>query len=132
MKKLNLHQILQNTTKADRILILFLLISCLGLIIFFNKIFLNKQSVHIYSEGKEVYILSLNENNELNIKGKLGITTVEIKDRKVRITSSPCENKLCIKQGWKDSGSIICLPNNVIVSIGEYQKDGNGIDAVTK
>lgn len=129
---MNLLQILQNTTKADRILIFFLLISCFSFIFFFNKISLNKQSVHIYSEGKEVYILSLNENNEVNIKGKLGTTTVEIKEGKVRITSSPCKNKLCIKQGWKDSGSIICVPNNVIVSIGEYQKDGNKIDAVTK
>ncbi len=129
---MNLLQILQNTTKADRILILFLLISCFSFIIFFNKIFSNKQSIHIYSEGKEVYILSLNENNKVDIKGRLGITTVEIKDKKVRITSSPCENKLCIKQGWKDSGSIICLPNNIIVSIGEYKKEGSGIDAVTK
>ncbi len=129
---MNLLQILQNTTKADRILILFLIISCFSFLIFFNKIFSNKQSIHIYSEGKEVYILPINEDNKVIIDGKLGPTTVEIKDNKVRITSSPCENKLCIKQGWKDSGSIICLPNNVIVSIGEYRKGENGIDSITK
>ncbi|NWF97386.1 MAG: NusG domain II-containing protein [Nitrospirae bacterium] len=129
---MNLHQIVRNTTKADRILILFLIIFCFSLIIFFNRIFSNKPSIHIYSEGKEVYILSLNENNQVNIKGRLGITTIEIKDKKVRFISSPCKNKLCIKQGWKDSGSIICLPNNVIVSIGEYRKGGIEIDAITK
>lgn len=128
---MNLLQILQNTTKADRILIFLLIISCFSSLIFFNKIFPNKQSIHIYSEGKEVYILSINEDNVINIKGKLGFTTVEIKNRKVRIVSSPCSNKLCIRQGWIESGSIICIPNNVIVSVGEFQEGNKVIDAVT-
>ncbi|HRR92028.1 MAG TPA: NusG domain II-containing protein [bacterium] len=42
-----------------------------------------------------------------------------MKNRKVRILSSPCPDKLCVKQGYiSESGQvIICLPNRVVIKI---------------
>jgi hypothetical protein len=67
----------------------------------------------------------------VSVEGPLGNTTIEIKDRKVRITDSPCNNKLCIKQGWITSGSIVCLPNRVVVTVGNKDRQKDGPDAIT-
>lgn len=88
-------------------------------------------SVLVEVNGKPVYILPLDKNRILSVEGPDGNTTIEIKDRKVRITDSPCSNKLCIKQGWIHSGSIICLPNRVVVTVGNKDKQKAGPDAIT-
>jgi hypothetical protein len=39
-----------------------------------------------------------------------------------------------VKQGWTDRGAIICLPNKVIISVGEGDENilDTGYDAVTR
>ena len=88
------------------------------------------QSVTIEVDGKPAYILPIDKDRILSVQGPIGQTIVEIKDRKVRVTDSPCSNKFCIKQGWVGSGSIICLPNRVVVTIGNKDKK-KGPDAIT-
>jgi hypothetical protein len=47
---------------------------------------------------------------------------------------SPCPDKLCVQQGWTDRGAIICLPNKVVISLGEGDQNipEPGYDAVTR
>jgi hypothetical protein len=89
------------------------------------------QTVRIELDGKPVYILPINRNNAVSVEGPLGKTQIEIKDHKVRITKSPCNNKLCVHQGWTQHGTIICLPNRVIVTIEDESHQSGTVDAIT-
>jgi hypothetical protein len=100
-------------------------------IFFIKDIMPQSRSVLVEVNGKPVYSLPLDKNRIISVKGPEGNTTIEIKDRKVRITDSPCGNKLCIKQGWINSGSIICLPNRVVVTVGNKDMQKDGPDAIT-
>jgi hypothetical protein len=63
------------------------------------------------------------------IKGPLGVTRFELYKDKVRVISSPCLKKICIKQGWvsKPNQSIVCAPNRIVATI--EAKADSGIDA---
>ena len=89
------------------------------------------QTVRIEVDGKPVYILPIDRNNAVSVEGPLGKTEIEIKDRKVRITESPCNNKLCIRQGWTQHGTIICLPNRILVTIEDQPPQSGTVDAIT-
>jgi hypothetical protein len=89
------------------------------------------QTVRIEMDGKPVYILPIGRNKSVSVEGPLGKTNIEIKDHKVRITESPCNNKHCIRQGWTQQGTIICLPNRILVTIDDESQKSGTIDAIT-
>lgn len=68
----------------------------------------------VTSCGKE-YEYSLLENKTYEVQGKLGITEIEVNNKRVRIINSPCKNKTCVHQGW--GKNIICLPNDVVITV---------------
>jgi hypothetical protein len=103
----------------------------IGSVIFIKDIMPQSISVLVEVNGKPVYILPLDKNRILSVEGPAGNTTIEIKDHAVRITDSSCSNKLCIKQGWIQSGSIVCLPNRVVVTVGNKDRQKDGPDAFT-
>ncbi|MCR4742940.1 MAG: NusG domain II-containing protein [Treponema sp.] len=106
-------------------IIFFLLI--LGAGIFLSRNFLTKRgpSVEVNANGNK-YEYSLSQDGIYQVGGRIGNTTIEIKDGKVRIIDSPCPNKTCVHQNW--GNLIICLPNNVIVSV----KDQGEFDAIAE
>jgi len=65
--------------------------------------------------------------------GLLGTTRIEIKGKKVRVISSPCPEKICVKMGWKSKNgeTIVCVPNKVVVKIiSASQKED--VDAIVR
>ena len=89
------------------------------------------QTVRVEIDGKPVYILPIDGNNAVSVEGTMGKTEIEIKDHKVRITASPCNNKLCVRQGWTQQGTIICLPNRILVTIEDESQQSGTVDAIT-
>ncbi len=87
--------------------------------------------VGITSDNKTAYVLSLDEAKTVTVKGAAGDSIIEIKNRKVRMKESSCPNKLCVRQGWIDSGAILCVPNRVVVTISGNENNGQ-YDAVTR
>jgi hypothetical protein len=86
--------------------------------------------VVIEMNQQEVSRHRLSENRVIPVKGKLGITEVEIINGKARIRHSPCKNKICIKAGDIQYADrlIACIPNRIVVRvIGEQQR---GVDAI--
>ena len=79
-------------------------------------------------DGEWIYPLSA--DREVSIPGPLGNTIVKIDGKKVRITDSPCRNKICIAAGAISEPNqwIACLPNNVIVRIVSSGQE-KGVDA---
>lgn len=110
----------------------FVLLLCLSLGggIGVRKVLPPGEMVVIEVQGKRVYELPLNKDTEVDVPGPLGSTHVVIKDGRVRVQDSPCPDKICVREGWKDRGAIVCLPNRVVVRV--TGKEEQGIDAITR
>jgi hypothetical protein len=85
--------------------------------------------VVIEVNGKAVYTMSLDTNREIPVEGTHGRAIVEIRDGKVRMKEAQCENHICMKQGWITQGTIVCLPNSIVIITGSGSK--KDIDAIT-
>lgn len=118
---MNLRGILNSTTIADRILLTILILLSSSGIVFIKEVLPEGNKVLIEVEGRPVYVLSIEKDRTVSVEGPEGKTIIEIKDHKVRITESACPNKLCIKQGWIKHGAIVCLPNRVVVTVGNHK-----------
>jgi len=64
------------------------------------------------------------------INGKVGTMDIEVQGSKIRVAEAPCNNRICIRQGWIDrpGESIICMPGQVVISI----EGAAPVDAVTR
>ena len=129
---LSLKTLFSITTGADRLLFLVLsTISILG--IFFMRVLLPEgKTVHIDVNGSTAYVLPLEKDRTISVAGPRGNTIVEIFGRRVRIVDSPCPGKLCVKQGWIQKGSLVCLPNSVTVLVEGSDTSPEEIDAITR
>ncbi|MCR5218960.1 NusG domain II-containing protein [Treponema sp.] len=86
---------------------------------------LKKGNTVVVKAGENEYEYSAKADGIYKVHGLLGITTFEIKDRKVRIIDSPCQNKNCVNQGWHSP--LVCLPNEVIITIEDQGEDYDAI-----
>lgn len=116
-------------TIADRALFLLLIIaSCAGM--FYTREALSQGTgVVIEVGGKPVFTASLAVDRDVPIEGAHGRAVVEIRDGKVRMKEAPCDNHICMKQGWITRGTIVCLPNSIVVIAGGGLK--KDVDAIT-
>lgn len=119
---MNFKSIFENSKPLDYFIFIFLIIFSLFGILITRQIKTDNSNVYIEVDGKLIYILPINKDKKILVKGALGLTEIEIKNKMVRIVDSPCKNKNCVKQGWINKGTIICLPNRVIVRVGNDNK----------
>ncbi len=108
-------------------ILIFLLVFAIAFFLLLDsfKSFSRAQSLMVEANGS-LYEYSLSKNAVYEVEGLLGKTEIEIKNHKVRIISSACSGKNCVKQGY--GTSIVCLPNKVFV----YVKNGENIDALVQ
>jgi len=78
------------------------------------------------------FLYPLSANRTLEFEGPIGVTHVLIADRSVRVTESPCRDKICIAAGHLDATGqwTACLPNRVFVVV-EAGETEDGVDAQT-
>ncbi len=119
-------------TKGDKFLIALLLLLNLisfPLIVSFHT---KGKTLLIEIDNKELYRLPLSTERIIHVKGRLGITEIEISDGRARITKSPCPNKICIRMGWINfsNGTSVCVPNRVVIRI--IGNNGSEYDAVVR
>jgi hypothetical protein len=101
--------------------------------IFIGRLIPAGKTVRIYVDNRPVYVLPAEVERTVTVKGPEGETLVEIRKSRVRISASACRNKLCVNQGWIEGGSVICLPNRVVVTLGNSSGEtGPAVDAVTR
>ena len=129
---MNFREIIKFTTVADRVLFSILILLSLPGLIFVRSLIPGDISVEIVVDGNLEYVLPLDEEKTVPVQGPQGITLVEIRNHRVRVVESPCQNKLCVKQGWVEHGVIACLPNKVLITVGKNRKKGSEPDAVTE
>lgn len=63
--------------------------------------------------------VALDRDQTLQVRGRMGPSTIEIKDGRARFVRSACTRKVCIHAGWlKEAGELAaCLPNGVSLEI---------------
>jgi len=55
----------------------------------------------------------------VEVEGPLGITRITVEKKHVWISQASCPRKICMRQGKisKPGESLVCLPNQIVVSI---------------
>lgn len=101
------------------LIILLALVTCVIFIIPKQAEFLQ---VEISVEGNLYSLIELNQLEPyqlVELVGPLGISTVEIKEGKVRMLSSPCPDHICMGMGWMGNHgqTIACVPNRIIIKV---------------
>ena len=74
----------------------------------------------IVRRGGEIFSeLELARNRRIEVPGPLGLTTVVVEQRRVRVAADPGLRQYCVRQGWLSRpGEIaICAPNQVSVEV---------------
>lgn len=63
--------------------------------------------------------LDLSRNRTVEVPGPLGLTTVVVEKRRVRVVSDPGPRQYCVRQGWltRPGEIAICAPNQVSVQV---------------
>ncbi|MCC8129458.1 MAG: NusG domain II-containing protein [Clostridiales bacterium] len=90
-------------------------------------------TVTIRQDGEVVATLSLDEDAVYTVQGEDdAVNRVVIEDGAVFMEEASCPDRLCVKQGKirYAGGSLICLPNGVVVEI--TGQDDLELDAVAK
>ena len=87
--------------------------------------------VQVEVSGTAVLTLSPSEDGIREVTGPLGVTRIEVRERRVRVLSSPCPQKLCQRAGWIGSAGemVVCLPNEVVVRLPGRRP---GVDALSR
>ncbi len=129
---MSLRKTVNGTTIADRILFILLLVVSFTGILFMKEVLPQPGDVTVEVEGKLTHRYPLDADRRVQIESSFGHLTLEIKDKKARVTGASCPNKLCELQGWVSSGVIICLPSRITVTVGRLKESGDRkVDAVT-
>ena len=95
------------------------------------------EKAEIYVDGRLEYVYPLQEEQKLFfVNTPIGGVNVEIKDKKIRVTTSNSPLILCVKQGWIDGvgESIIGVPDRLLIQIvGEISEDDEDyVDGVVR
>lgn len=89
-----------------------------------------QNNIRITVDGKEYGVYSLSENQTISINDT---NVCEIKDGKAKMISATCPDHLCLEQKAVDAsgGSVICLPNKVVIE-GENSEGDDVSHAVVQ
>lgn len=90
------------------------------------------QSLRISIDGETYGVYSLDEEQEIRI----GETNVcRIQDGKVKMIAADCPDQICVHTAAiaSDGGTIVCLPNRVVLEIQseEAGQSGEQIDSIS-
>jgi len=116
--------------KKEYILIAGLLI--LGLLSYFFMYNIEPGAMVKIEVSQKLYgTYALNKDQEILVKDSKGVIlcTSEIKDGSIRVKSSTCTDKICIKEGEISSSgqTIICLPNQVVITVINEKEQIDGV-----
>lgn len=75
--------------------------------------------VEVEVAGRRALDLDLRRDGVFDVAGTLGTTRIEVRDRRLRVLSSPCPRQLCRHEGWVGSAGqlLVCAPNGVVIRL---------------
>lgn len=110
--------------KGDIILLLVLLVA-VALSVWF-ALRPGGEEAKVYVDGELRYTFSLSQDGEYDILD--GRMTIGVSGGRVSVLRSDCSEQLCVHSAAQSvsGGLIVCLPNHVVIEVGERE-----VDAVT-
>jgi len=123
-------------TKADKMLLAGLLFSALisGAALYSRFFFPSAEPVQavVSIGGKVVRTIELKPGarSSFVVYGRRGPSTVEVDGRRIRMQQAPCDNGICLRQGWIEhpGQSIVCVPGEMLIRM----EGAAPLDAVTR
>jgi len=123
-------------TRSDKVLIIVIIVVSLigiaaaNLLPVFNQ---HPSYAVIRVKGEVIQKIGLTVqggSQTIELEGPLGVSLIEVDGDKVRMVSSPCPDKLCVKQGWvqQPGKAVVCVPNQISVAV----EGDDGVDAIIK
>ena len=109
--------------KSDLKFILIILI--LSLILFLVSRIDNSNSASVYYDNNLILQIDLSKDNVYDVEGYNGNVVIEVKEGKLRVKEEESPLHICSKQGFMKRGSIVCLPNKIVINF-----DNNELDAI--
>ena len=81
----------------------------------------NDLYANVYYKDECIYSLDLDKDTEIKINGYESEMIIVVKNNKVWVKESGCENQICVNTGKinKKRQTITCLPNKVWIKIGK-------------
>lgn len=104
-------------TWADLLLVIALI--AIALYLSLNMFNSDRRFIIVKYKNKLIGQYSLEKNKLIDISEDI---IVEVANGKVRILKNNCPNQLCVKQGWSSSLPIICVPNQVEITVIDKDK----------
>ena len=86
----------------------------------------NNNYAYVYYDKELILTVDLSVEKEYKVVGYNGELVLEVKDNKLRVKKEESNYHLCSKQGFTNRGSIVCLPNKIVI---EFKN--NELDTVT-
>ncbi len=87
-------------------------------------------SVRVFTEPEQFFRVSMPASRTLVVSGKLGPAEIQFSSAgEYRIASSTCPNHICVNYGWVKNGSLVCVPNGIVVVAEEKE---SRVDAVSR
>jgi len=89
------------------------------------------KTVVIYKDDDVIWTLSMQKDRIIQLE-PFGVSmVVEIRDQKVRVLSSSCQQQICVRKGWTGQvhNPIICIPNKITIDVTGADP---GYDAITR
>lgn len=109
--------------KYDKILILIVCLISISFIVVRKMNKNNYNYAYVYYENKEVLSINLKINDTYKVNGYNGDVIIEVKDKKIRVKEENSPLHICSRQGFISEGSIICLPNKIVIKL-DNEVDG--------
>ncbi len=128
--KVNLNKFYSNISDLRKIinkydLMLIVVLTLLSVLFYIQLRSHNKSSVAIVQyKGNIVATLPLSKNTVFKIDDGI---IAEVKDGRIRLIESTCKNQFCVKQGWTNSFPIVCVPNELMITIENKKKNEKDI-----
>ena len=119
-------------TLGDKIVIGGLLLLSLGAYPLLRTLMTEGGQVRIETDGAIFQVAPLDVDRTIPVPGAFGATVVIIHNGAVRVSASPCQNKICVNSGeiFYAGQMIVCVPNKVVVRI--TGREELPYDAVTR
>ncbi len=82
----------------------------------------------VLSDPIQNFTLTEPTQKPFRVQGKIGSALIELNSaNEYRIASSSCPNHVCINYGWTGNGSIVCVPNGIVVTANSRESEFDAI-----
>lgn len=74
----------------------------------------------VRAQGKLMVRAALDRDADYAVPGSLGLSRIEVRQGRVRVTADPGPKQICVQQGWvsRAGEALLCLANQVSVEVG--------------